>query len=158
MSKLENWNKYINELVEVKDELEHSGRTYLENLLKSFLEADIKVKHEPKRDKKGRGAPDFLFLSNDTPIGYLENKKIGEDLDKVLDSDQIKKYSNLTNNLILTDYLRWIWIYEGKVTKDVRLCEKTLLEQKKIKLDNSNIEKVSSLIEGFFISKSKSYN
>jgi hypothetical protein len=69
----------------------------------------------------------------------LENKKIGEDLDDVLKSDQIRKYKTLTDNLILTDYIRWIWIYKDKIIKDIRLCEKTLLENKNIKLDIENI-------------------
>ncbi len=120
------FDDYINQLARVKDEPEHSGRTFLQNLLTEFAEAEkVEIIHEAKRDKKGRGAPDFKFLFNDTDIGYLENKKIDEDLDEVLKSDQIRKYKTLTDNLVLTDYLRWIWTYKGEVVKDVRLCQKT---------------------------------
>ena len=133
---IKNFNEYINEIAKVKDELEHSGRTFLHNLLTEFTNTHkINITQEPKRDKKGRGAPDFKFLFNDTEIGYLENKKIGEDLDEVLKSDQIRKYKTLTDNLILTDYIRWIWIYKDEVIRDIRLCEKSLLEQKTIKLN-----------------------
>ena len=150
MSKLENWNQYIKELIDVKDDLEHSGRTYLENLLRSFTDKfKIKLKHEPKRDKNGKGVPDFKFYLNDTDIGYLENKKIGENLDKVLKSDQIKKYQELTDNLILTDYLRWIWIYKGKISKDIRLCEKNILEQRKIQLNETACREISNLVDDF---------
>lgn len=90
------------------------------NLLTEFTDTHkISIIHESRRDKKGRGAPDFKFLFNDTEIGYLENKKIGEDLDEVLKSDQIRKYKTLTDNLILTDYSRWIWIYKDEVVKDI---------------------------------------
>jgi len=151
---MQNFNQYINEIAKVKDELEHSGRTFLQNLLTEFTDTHkISIIHESKRDKKGRGAPDFKFLLNDTEVGYLENKKIGENLDEVLKSDQIRKYKTLTDNLILTDYLRWIWIYKDEVIKDVRLCERTILEQKTIKLNEENCKQVSELINDFLSQK-----
>ena len=68
------FNDYIKEIKEVKDQLEHSGRTFLQNLLINFTDKHkINIIHESKRDKQGRGAPDFKFLFNDTEIGYLEN-------------------------------------------------------------------------------------
>ncbi len=147
-------NEYINEVSKVKDELEHSGRTFLQNLLTEFASTHkINIIHESKRDKKGRGAPDFKFLFNDTEIGYLENKKIGENLDEVLKSDQIRKYKTLTDNLILTDYLRWIWIYKTEVIRDVRLCEKSELSNKTIKLSEQNCTQVSNLINDFLSQK-----
>lgn len=53
-------------------------------------------------------------------------------MDEVLKSDHIRKYKTLTDNLIITDYLRWIWIYKDEVVKDIRLCEKTILEQNQL--------------------------
>jgi hypothetical protein len=148
------FNEYLTEVSKVKDELEHSGRTFLQNLLTEFTTThNINIIHESKRDKKGRGAPDFKFLFNDTEIGYLENKKIGENLDEVLQSNQIRKYKTLTDNLILTDYLRWIWIYKDEVIKDVRLCERTALEQKTIKLSEANCTQVAELINDFLSQK-----
>jgi hypothetical protein len=147
-------NEYTSQISTVKDELEHSGRTFLQNLLTEFASTHkINIIHESKRDKKGRGAPDFKFLFNDTEIGYLENKKIGENLDEVLKSDQIRKYKTLTDNLILTDYLRWIWIYKDEVIKDIRLCERTALEQKTIKLNEVNCTQVAELINDFLSQK-----
>ena len=148
------FNEYIKKIEEVKDQPEHSGRTFLQNLLTNFTDAyEIKIIHESKRDKQGRGAPDFKFLFNDTEIGYLENKKIGENLDEVLKSDQIRKYKTLTDNLILTDYLRWIWIYQGEIIKDIRLCEKSLFEQKIITLNQQNCQDVTALINDFLSQK-----
>ena len=148
------FNEYIKKIEEVKDQPEHSGRTFLQNLLTNFTDAyEIKIIHESKRDKQGRGAPDFKFLFNDTEIGYLENKKIGEDLDEVLKSDQIRKYKTLTDNLILTDYLRWIWIYQGEIIKDIRLCEKSLFEQKIITLNQQNCQDLTALINDFLSQK-----
>ncbi len=156
------FKEYISGLAKVKDDTEHSGRTALENLLNELSlnksrrltsseassEAsdpeEVEVKHEPRRDKAGHGAPDFKFCGpGGLEIGYLENKKIGEDLDTVLASEQIEKYKNLTDNLIVTDYLRWIWIYQDEVVKDVRLCPETFLEtflkQREIKLSHKQL-------------------
>lgn len=151
---MKNFNDYVNELSKVQDELEHSGRTFLQNLLTEFTSTHkINIIHESRRDEEGRGAPDFKFLFNETEIGYLENKKIGENLDDVLQSDQIKKYKTLTDNLILTDYLRWIWIYKDEVVKDIRLCERTALEQRTIKLNEINCTQVVELINDFLSQK-----
>ena len=51
------FNDYIKGIEEVKDDLEHSGRTFLHNLLTNFTDKqEIKIIHESKRDKQGRGA------------------------------------------------------------------------------------------------------
>lgn len=147
-------NQYILSISKVKDELEHSGRTFLQNLLAEFAQTyKVEIVHEPKRDASGKGAPDFKFLFNDTDIGYLENKKIGENLDEVLKSRQIQKYKQLTNNLILTDYLRWIWIYKDEVVKDIRLCEVDCLGQASINLSEQNCNDLVGLINDFLSQK-----
>ncbi len=147
-------NQYILSISKVKDELEHSGRTFLQNLLAEFAGGyKVEIVHEPKRDASGKGAPDFKFLFNDTDIGYLENKKISENLDEVLKSRQIQKYKQLTNNLILTDYLRWIWIYKDEVVKDIRLCEADCLGQASINLNEQNCNDLADLINDFLSQK-----
>jgi len=40
----------------------------------------------------------------DFPVGWIEAKEPGEDLNKIARSDQVKRYYNLPN-LILTDFL-----------------------------------------------------
>ena len=141
---------YLYKLKEIKDENEYSGRTSLENLLNNFTtEKQIKIIPEPSRDTYGKGSPDFKFEFQGTPIGYLETKKIGEDLVKILESEQIQKYRTLTDNLIVTDYLRWIWIYKDKIVKEVKLCEKTILEQKNISIHPKKCEKFIDLIKDF---------
>ena len=146
MNILTQFDIYIKEIAKVKDELEHSGRTYLQNLLQQFAEK-TEVIHEPKRDKNGKGAPDFKFVLNGTDIGFLENKKIGENLDEVLKSPQIEKYKTLTDNLILTDYLRWIWIYKDEVVADEKLCGNDFV------FSNENCKKVAKIITNFLAQK-----
>ena len=45
------------------------------------------VRHEPKR-VAAKGAPDFKVTRGALILGYVENKVIGENLDKVLRSGQ----------------------------------------------------------------------
>lgn len=147
-------NNYINEIRKSRVDLEteHSGRTFLENLLKDLsIDKNIQITHESKRDTQGRGAPDFRFLSKeDFVIGYLENKKIGENLDKILKSPQIQKYRDLSENLIITDYLRWIWFYEGSIEADIRLCEKeSLNSQKEISISEEKCKELKKMIDCF---------
>ena len=174
------FNEYIQNIAKVKGQTEHSGRTYMQNLLLKIKEEegnDIEIVQEAKSQKgidgNNLGTPDFRFTrSADTKnntsfdqqssvnnpsltIGYLETKKIGEDLNKVLKSKQIEKYKSLTDNLILTDYLRWIWINNGEVKDDVRLCEISELEKSKIKLNEENCAKVLKLIKAFYLQNPK---
>lgn len=93
---------------------EHTYRTYLQNFLES-VKANLRnkdlqslhIKHEPNNDKEGRGAPDFLIQNQGLMIGYIENKRVNADLDSVVQSPQIEKYLRLSDNLMLTDYLRF---------------------------------------------------
>ena len=93
---LQNYLQALNNL-DVVNQNEHTGRTPLENLLNSlkaeFDLGNIAITHEGKRDKDGNGAPDFTINDNQksTVIGYIENKKIDENLSKILKSKQIEK-------------------------------------------------------------------
>ncbi|MCA3734390.1 MAG: DNA methyltransferase, partial [Phenylobacterium sp.] len=99
---------------------EHTDRGALERLLKEAAkDADggFRIQHEPRRDRGGGGSPDYMVKRDARIVGYVEVKTIDEALSKVLRSDQIKKYQKLSDNLILTDYLEFIWLKGGKVQR-----------------------------------------
>lgn len=151
---MKNFNYYFKELKshELSEITEHSHRPALKDLLDKIakdVNNNIKILHEGKREGKF-GAPDFKITSNDSIIGYIENKRIGENLDNILKSHQIKKYKALSNNIILTNYLEWIWIKDGEILKRETLCCLSDIERKKAKLDKSKINVVKDLIENFF--------
>lgn len=129
-------NNYLNSIKNMSEkDKEHTHRSALENLLNEIKEhtgnnakagmfAKIKIVHEPNNDKEGRGAPDFRFEINSLILGYIENKRVNANLDEVIKSEQIKKYLELSDNIIITDYLRFIRIDKnGNITSEVRLCE-----------------------------------
>jgi predicted helicase len=138
---------------------EHTHRKELQELLETIAKDSnkkIKIQHEPKRTVK-LGAPDFKITLNESIIGYVENKKIEENLDETLKSDQIKKYKELSDNILLTNYIEWVWIHKNENKKEYEikratLCYKTDLENRKFTLDKRNCEKVYEIIK-FFLSQ-----
>ncbi len=147
--------KYINELQSVSiDELtEHSKRIALETLLREVAETvvsknEIKVLHEPKR-KENYGSPDFKIFTSSSIIGYVENKKINENLDKILKSNQIKKYRELSPNILLTNYLDFVWIKGDDIQKET-LCSISDLENKKFTPDENKIQNITAILTNFF--------
>ncbi|WP_437342281.1 type ISP restriction/modification enzyme [Helicobacter pylori] len=114
----------IKDLTPEKNELTH--RLFLHNLLdklKNHFNKEFKIEHEPNRDKQG-GQPDFRISYQGLNIGYIENKKVGTNLNRLLKSDQILKYLELNPNLMLTDYLNFMWV--GKDENNAPLIKKEI--------------------------------
>ncbi len=138
----------------IEQKTEHTDRAALEALLNAFAdgaEGTPSVQHEPRRTE-GKGAPDFKVTCKGLIVGYVENKAIGENLDKVRKSDQIKKYLELSDNLLLTDYLRFVWIGRDGVKAEEFLCRESDLENRKYRLTEDRIAAVSKLLQSFFSS------
>ena len=73
------------------EKTEHTDRAALQTLLQALADGSasgIVVQHEPKRVAY-KGAPDFKVSKGGLILGYLENRAIDENLNKVLKSDQI---------------------------------------------------------------------
>ncbi len=151
MSSKEAFERYLLALrkTSLDDKTEHTDRGALQDLLQAFAPKGVNVQHEPKRIAD-KGAPDFKVTSSGLILGYVENKGIGENLTKVLKSDQIKKYQSLSDNIILTDYLDFIWINKSGPPQRERLCSTTDLESRKFRLRDDRIEAVTKLLSGFF--------
>jgi N-6 DNA Methylase len=133
------------------EKTEHTDRAALQSLLRSVAEdcgSGIKVHHEPKR-VADKGAPDFKVTKPGLILGYVENKAIGENLDKVLKSDQITRYKTLSQNIVLTDYLHFIWINKDGIQRET-LCHATDLESPRFRLREERVAAVSKLLQAFF--------
>ncbi len=146
------FGEYLNRLRKfaLGEKTEHTDRGAIEDLLNAFAEhaeGKPKVQHEPKK-VAGKGAPDFKVTKPGTILGYVETKTIGENLAKVVKTEQLKRYRELSSNILLTDYLEWIWIKKDSVRTE-SLCHETDLENRKFKLREDRVEAVAGLIEGF---------
>jgi hypothetical protein len=153
-SRREIFDEYLQALKQWRrsEKTEHTDRAAIERLLKAFAEeaqGKPKVQHEPKRIA-GKGAPDFKITRAGMIVGYLETKQLGENLDKVLKSDQIAKYKTLRQNIILTDYCEFIWIGVSGAPKRAALCSEDDLENRKFMPREDRVEAVAKLLEGFF--------
>lgn len=131
---------------------EHTGRSALERLLAHFASATRekpKVQHEPKREA-AQGAPDFKVYMPGKILGYVEVKEIGANLDRVLKSEQIAKYRKLSENIIITDYLDFVWLDGRQVRDRARIAHVHELESRKLAIAADKAEAVSKLLNGFF--------
>ncbi|MFP6096497.1 N-6 DNA methylase [Helicobacter pylori] len=120
---LKEYLESIKDLTPEKNELTH--RSFLHNLLdklKNHFNKEFKIEHEPER-KQG-SQPDFRVPFQGLNIGYVENKKVGTNLSQLLKSDQILKYLELNPNLMLTDYLNFMWV--GKDENNEPLIKKEI--------------------------------
>ena len=103
----------------LKEKTEYTDRAYLQKLIEKINPINndkIRVIHEPSRIKDD--APDFIIKKNDNTVGLLEVKTLGEKLN--LKTNQINRYKKITNNLIITNYLEFIF-YENEVPRKIEL-------------------------------------
>ncbi|GAA7555226.1 DNA methyltransferase [Helicobacter pylori] len=120
---LKEYLESIKDLTAEKNELTH--RLSLHNLLsrlKDHFNKEFKIEHEPKREQGSQ--PDFRVSFQGLNIGYIENKRAGANLRELLKSDQILKYLELNPNLMLTDYLNFMWV--GKDENNAPLIKKEI--------------------------------
>ncbi len=149
------FNAYFEQLkkLDKRDATEHTLRPALHNLLIALAEhynPKIVVFPEPRHDESGRGAPDVKFKIGESILGYLENKNVDASLDKLLNSPQIAKYKKLSGNLLLTNYLEWIWLKDGQILKRETLAYASDIGYHKARLDTDRAEKIAELIHGFY--------
>src|SRR5215469_9198149 len=137
--------------IPVEQKTEHTDRAALQSLLQASADAaasGILVHHEPKR-VPDKGAPDFKISKGSLILGYVENKAIGEKLDQILKSDQLTRYKSLSQNILLTDYLHFIWVSKNGVQRET-LCYETDLENPRFRLREDRITAVATLLRGLF--------
>ncbi|GAB4299179.1 MAG: DNA methyltransferase [Myxococcota bacterium] len=97
---------------------EHSFRPALKTLIEVFGK-DVTAINEPRRIKCG--APDYIMLQNQVPLGFIETKDLNDDLDKAEKTEQLKRYFESLPNLILTNYLEFRWYIFGEPKIQVKI-------------------------------------
>ena len=122
---------------------EHSYRGDLQQLLESLIK-DVQVTNEPKRINCG--APDYILTRKQVPIGYIEAKDIGKNLDDKSYKEQFDRYRNSLPNLIITDYLDYWFYRDSKRVATVRIAE---IQGNSIKPISSNFKTFNDLIHDF---------
>lgn len=132
------------------EEREHSYRTPFHQLVRDLVPHDIQIIQEPHMDKDGKGAPDFVLKKDGCVIGYIETKKIGENLFRVEKSPQIAKYTELSNNLIITDYVNFLWVRRDEgVVERIQLVHPSVFEYATPRPEQGTPEQIAKLFEKF---------
>ena len=122
---------------------EHSYRGFLAELVNSIC-PDVKAINEPKRQECG--APDYIISRKEIPVGFIEAKDIGVDLDTVEKSEQLKRYLERLDNLILTDYLEFRLFRNGQKVSKVHIG---ILDKGKMSPDKNQWSALESFIKDF---------
>ena len=125
---------------------EHSYRPALEEHIETLGGGGVKALNEPSHVECG--APDFIVEHNGVPIGHIECKDVGVNLDNAERSDQLKRYRGGLPNLILTDYLEFRWYSDGVFRESARLGRSN--GQGGITFDRAGAQAVAALWDSFF--------
>ena len=132
------------------DATEHTYRHALKALLESAGKG-ITATNEPRRI--ACGSPDFQITRKGVPLGHVETKDIGENLDlmeraKGPNADQFIRYRDGLPNWLLTDYLDFRWFVGGEKRLTVRVAE--VRGKGRIKALPEGEEKLAELFTAFF--------
>lgn len=102
---------------------EHTYRGDLAVLLKN-LTSNVHITNEPSR-VTDCGNPDYVLTKGDIPIGFVEAKDIGKDLNSKQYAEQFDRYRKALDNLIITDYLWFQFFQQGELVHEIRIAEVT---------------------------------
>ncbi|WP_210360869.1 N-6 DNA methylase [Borreliella garinii] len=131
---------------------EHSHRVYLKNLFDRIKPDDGSIiQCKPKESKETLRPPDYLIEKTGIIVGYIKVEDPGQDLYKILESPQIKRYKKLSKNILLTNYIEFILIKDGVVTLRESLMDLKDLEKEKIEIDTIKLNKVVGILDNFFL-------
>ncbi len=146
----------LNQKLATGDATEHTHRPALKAMLEA-IEDGLNVINEPKQIKCG--APDLRIMRGEAmgkmpmvrgeiPVGHIETKDIGANLDQTERSVQLKRYREALPNLILSDYLEFRWYVEGQHRETAKLA--TLDHHGKVHWSKEGVEATERLFEQFF--------
>jgi predicted helicase len=132
---------------------EHTHRPALKILLETIGKG-ITATNEPTRIKCG--SPDFQITRKGVPLGHIETKDIGTNLDEMErkkgpHAEQFARYHDALPNWILTDYLQFRWFVAGEKRLTVSVAE--LDNKGKLKFLPEGAEKLEQLFTAFYKQK-----
>ena len=125
---------------------EHSYRPALQKLLMEVGGKGVEAINEPTH--ADYGAPDFIVEQRQVPIGHVECKDIGTNLDAEEESEQLQRYRQALPNLILTDYLEFRWFANGELRAEAKLGRFDGAER--LSVETGGDDSVRELFNDFF--------
>ena len=148
-------NNYLSEIAKYfadENSSEHSYRTSFQNYLATiFPESKGYFIQQDQRAINGN-KPDYIVLKNKVPLLYIEVKKVGEDLNKIEQSNQADRYFGYTN-LIISDYVEFRFFRNGQRYDDTISLGETHNKQRAISPRAENAERLVRTMVDFIASQ-----
>lgn len=138
--------RYVSELSKYSGEgyaREHAYRPALQKLIES-IDTSVVATNDPCR--QDCGAPDFIVTRRRIPLGYIEAKDIGKELNDAESSDQLGRYFGQPN-VLLTDYLEFRWYVTGQLREIVTVGSRE--RNGRIRLHSDGVSPANDLIQRF---------
>lgn len=123
---------------------EHSYRGDLETLIRELVKG-IEITNEPA-NVTDCGNPDYVITKGKIPVGYIEAKDIGKDLNSKSYKEQFGRYKKALDNLIITDYIWFQFFQNGELVHEIKIGE---IENNSVKPIPENFSKFENLIKDF---------
>ena len=151
MNEIRNYLREITKRLQAGGQTEMSYRTDFQVLLRQLLPKEIAITEEAQ-GTNNIGRPDFTFTCAGRPIGYIETKDIGDrDLEgyqlKGGNKEQFDRYKSSLQNIIFTDYLRFLYYRDGELVMEVSIA--TLTADRKAKPIELNFGQFQEMIKAF---------
>ncbi|HAL37834.1 MAG TPA: hypothetical protein DCP03_06825 [Polaromonas sp.] len=103
------------------DATEHTHRSALKALIESAA-TDLLATNEPKAIQR-ENKPDYIVRKGASVMGFVEAKDVDKSLKATLKTNQLKRYLEALPNLLLTNYLDFIWFVGGEKRMEISLDE-----------------------------------
>ncbi|WP_396632873.1 type ISP restriction/modification enzyme [Maribacter sp. R86514] len=123
---------------------EHSYRGDLETLIRELV-SGIEITNEPT-NVTDCGNPDYVITKGKIPVGYIEAKDIGKDLNSKSYKEQFGRYKKALDNLIITDYIWFQFFQNGELVHEIKIGE---IENNSVRPIPENFSKFENLIKDF---------
>ena len=128
---------------------EHSYRPALARLIVALGGGAVQVINEPAR--AACGAPDLIAEQGGAPLGHVECKDVGTDLDRAEATPQLRRYRDALPNLILTDQLAFRRYAGGERRESVRLAR--LDGRGRLAVEKDGAARLAALFAAFFAAR-----
>ena len=121
-----NLNQYlesVNKHYQSGHATEHTYRGDFAALIKELVQG-VYITNEPS-NVTDCGNPDYVITRNNIPIGFIEAKDLGKDLNSKQYAEQFGRYRKALDNLIITDYINFQFFQNGKKVHETNIAEIT---------------------------------
>ena len=141
---IQNYIETINKRYKSGMAREHSYRGDLEELIRELVPG-VEITNEPA-NVTDCGNPDYVITKGKIPIGFIEAKDIGKDINSKTYKEQFDRYRKALDNLIITDYIWFRFYQHGELVHEIKIAE---IVDNEIKALANKFEEFENLLQNF---------